>query len=60
MRKKSPRPPETSIRLRFTEEERYRLRVKTLRNKTTIMALVRDFLLEYIKDEPYPTDKSES
>lgn len=41
-----------SVRLPMTEDQRYRLRVKVLRQRTTVVGIILDFLMDYIKDEP--------
>ena len=42
--------PDTTIRLRLTESERLKLRIKTLRHKLTVVELVEKYVREYIED----------
>lgn len=52
MKRKKPIISDMSVRLHLSEDERYRLRIKVLKQKTTVVKIVSDFLLDYIKDEP--------
>lgn len=52
MKRKKPVISDMSVRLHLSEDQRFRLRVKVLRQRTTVVAIVSDFLLDYIKDEP--------
>lgn len=40
------------VRLPMTEDQRYRLKVKVLKQRTTVVGIISDFLMDYIKDEP--------
>jgi hypothetical protein len=42
--------PDTTIRLRLTESERLKLKIKTLRHKLTVVELVEKYIRNYIAD----------